>query len=130
MWDALLATVDASFGRRGSSAYARLVGCADWAAGGPRPLGVGSTIPGFRVAAAVPHRELLLEGRHRFSAYALVFRIEPAGAGRSQLRAESRAQFRGASGQMYRLLVLRTGAHVAGVRGLLAAVRRRAEHRS
>ncbi len=36
-------------------------------------------MPGFRVAAARPAEELALAGRHRFSDYALVFRLDPVG---------------------------------------------------
>ncbi|WP_326733224.1 hypothetical protein [Streptomyces phaeochromogenes] len=127
VWRSLGDTLDRSFSRPGASRYARLVGCADRMASGPRPLAEGSTIPGFRVAAAVPGRELVLGGRHRFSSYALIFRLEPAGPGRSRLTAETRATFPGPAGGLYRLLVLGTGGHAVGVRRLLAAVRRRAE---
>ncbi|MFF5009115.1 hypothetical protein ACFY3G_40600 [Streptomyces phaeochromogenes] len=127
VWRSLGDTLDRSFSRPGASRYARLVGCADRSASGPRPLAEGSTFPGFRVAAAVPGRELVLGGRHRFSSYALIFRLEPAGPGRSRLTAETRATFPGPAGGLYRLLVLGTGGHAVGVRRLLAAVRRRAE---
>lgn len=127
VWRSLGDTLDRSFSRPGANRYARLVGCADRTASGPRPLAEGSTIPGFRVAAAVPGRELVLGGRHRFSSYALIFRLEPAGPGRSRLTAETRATFPGPAGGLYRLLVLGTGGHAVGVRRLLAAVRRRAE---
>ncbi|GHH59948.1 hypothetical protein FHS35_006476 [Streptomyces umbrinus] len=126
-WRSLGETLDRSFSRPGANRYARLVGCADRTASGPRPLAEGSTFPGFRVAAAVPGRELVLGGRHRFSSYALIFRLEPAGPGRSRLTAETRATFPGPAGGLYRLLVLGTGGHAVGVRRLLAAVRRRAE---
>ncbi|MGA5509106.1 hypothetical protein [Streptomyces umbrinus] len=127
VWRSLGETLDRSFFRPGANRYARLVGCADRTASGPRPLAEGSTFPGFRVAAAVPGRELVLGGRHRFSSYALIFRLEPAGPGRSRLTAETRATFPGPAGGLYRLLVLGTGGHAVGVRRLLAAVRRRAE---
>ena len=127
VWRSLGDTLDRSFSRPGANRYARLVGCADSTASGPRPLAEGSTFPGFRVATAVPGRELVLVGRHRFSSYALVFRLEPAGPGRSRLTAETRATFPGPAGGLYRLLVLGTGGHAVGVRRLLAAVRRRAE---
>jgi hypothetical protein len=123
VWTALLATLD----RAGMAGYARIVGCADYTASGPRPLAEGSTIPGFRVVTALPAAELALEGRHRFSSYALIFRIEPDGAGRSRLRAESRGVFPGLLGGVYRLLVIGTGGHVVAVRRLLSAVRRRSE---
>jgi hypothetical protein len=127
VWRSLGETLDRSFSRPGANRYARLVGCADRTASGPRPLAEGSTFPGFRVAAAVPGRELVLGGRHRFSSYALIFRLEPADPGRSRLTAETRATFPGPAGGLYRLLVLGTGGHAVGVRRLLAAVRRRAE---
>jgi hypothetical protein len=129
VWRGLDHTLDHSFSRRGSAGFAWLVGCADRTPAGPRPLAEGSTLPGFRVRSAAPGRELVLEGRHRFSAYALVFRIEPAGPGRSLLRAESRAVFPGPAGTLYRWLVIGTGGHAVGVRGLLTSVRRRAESR-
>ena len=127
VWRGLLATLDGVTARPGASSYARLVGCADSAASGPRPLAVGSTIPGFRVLRAVPERELVLQGCHRFSSYALLFGMEEVDATCTRLRAETRAVFPGLTGGAYRLLVLRTGGHVIGVRGLLAGVRRRAE---
>ncbi|MEU7656206.1 hypothetical protein AB0C41_29750 [Micromonospora taraxaci] len=129
-WPHLVRVVETTFGRPGTGAYARLVGAADPVASGPRPLAEGSTIPGFRVATAIPGRELTLRGRHRFSAYALVFRLEQTGPGRSRLRAETRAVFPGLAGGLYRQLLLRSGGHVLGVRRMLAAVRRSAERRS
>lgn len=127
VWRALIETVDTGFSGRAAASYARLVGCADTAAAGPRPLDVESTIPGFRVVAAVPAQELALTGRHRFSTYALTFRLDALDAERTRLRAESRAAFPGPHGAAYRLLVIRTGGHAVGVRRLLAGIRRRAE---
>ncbi|MDN3352013.1 hypothetical protein [Actinomadura sp. DC4] len=120
VWRALVETLDRTFSRAGG--YARTVRCADATSSGPRPLAEGSTIPGFRVASATPGSELVLAGRHRFSVYTLTFRLEAAGAGRSLLRAESRAAFPGLAGGVYRLLVVGTGGHVIGVRRLLASV--------
>jgi hypothetical protein len=82
------------------------------------------------VVAADPGRELVLEGRHRFSSYALIFRLEQVDSGRSQLRAETRAAFPGVPGGVYRLLVFRTGFHVRVVRSLLSGIRRGAERRA
>jgi hypothetical protein len=130
VWPSLLEAVDRAFSRPGAGPYARLVGCADPTSSGPRPLGEGSTIPGFRVSLALPGRELLLEGRHRFSSYALRFVLEPLGPASSRLRAESLADFPGLSGRLYRGLILGTGAHVLAVRRLLAAVRRRSERQT
>jgi hypothetical protein len=127
VWGALVDTVDRAFSRPGMAGYSRVVGCADCTASGPRPLVAGSTIPGFRVAAAVPATELVLEGRHRFSSYALNFRLDHLAAGRTRLRAESRASFPGWAGGVYRLLVVGTGGHVVGVRRLLADIKRRSE---
>ena len=79
---AVLATLDRAFSRRGAAAYARAVGCVPRETSGPRPLAVGSTMPGFAVTAVGTDGEVVLEGRHRFSAYALVFRPDPDGDGR------------------------------------------------
>ncbi|MEO3768847.1 hypothetical protein [Micromonospora sp. B9E7] len=126
-WPHLVRVVETTFSRPGTVAYARLVSAADPVASGPRPLAEGSTVPGFRVATAVPGRELTLRGSHRFSTYALIFRLEPAGPRRSRLRAETRAVFPGLAGGLYRHLLLRSGGHVLGVRRMLAVVRRSAE---
>jgi hypothetical protein len=120
VWTALLAMADGL----GMAWYTRIVGCADHTASGPRPLAEGSTIPGFRVTTAVPASELVLEGRHRFSSYALIFRIDRLDAGRSRLRAESRAVFPGVLGRVYGLLVVGTRGHVVGVRHMLSTVKR------
>lgn len=107
--------------------YARLVRAADRESAGPRPLAEGSAIAGFHVTSAVPGRELVMEGSHRFSSYALVFHVERTGPGRSLLRAETRAAFPGLAGGLYRRLVISSGGHVIAVRRLLSAVRRRSE---
>jgi hypothetical protein len=127
VWRSLGETLDRSFSRPAAAGYVRLVGVDDPTASGPRPLAEGSTVPGFQVVAAVPGRELVLQGRHRFSSYALIFRIEQLDPGRSRLRAESRAAFPGLAGGLYRRLLMGTGGHVVGIRRLLAAVRRGAE---
>jgi hypothetical protein len=123
-WAALLATVDAMT-TTPARAYARLVRCEPPAASGPRPLGVGSTIPGFHVARCVDERELALEGRHIFSRYALTFRLDPHGE-ETELAAESRARFPGPHGAAYRLAVIGSGGHRIAVGRMLAAVRRAA----
>ncbi|MEV0911542.1 hypothetical protein [Streptomyces hokutonensis] len=127
VWRALTETLDRAYSRPGWARYARLVGCADRTAAGPRPLAVGSVFPGFRVVGAVPGGELVLRGSHRFSAYAFVFRLDELAPGRTRLRAETRAVFPGPAGAVYRLLVIGSGGHAAGVRRLLAGIRRRAE---
>ncbi|MDT4987135.1 MAG: hypothetical protein QOI74_1229 [Micromonosporaceae bacterium] len=127
VWPVLIEAVDRSFSRAGMTRYARIVGSADRTASGPRPLAEGSTIPGFRVVAAVPQAELVLEGRHRFSSYGLTFRLEQVTAGRSRLRAESRGVFPGLAGRVYQLLVITTGGHAAAVRRFLSGIRARSE---
>lgn len=127
VWSVLVDKADEAYSRGAAVWYVRVVGCEDRVAAGPRPLEVGSTVPGFRVASAVPGKELVLEGRHRFSTYALIFRLERLGVARTELTAETRATFPGVAGRIYRLLVIGTGGHVVGVRRLLADIKRRAE---
>lgn len=92
------------------------------------PLLAGSTLPGFTVIRAEPGKELVLAGHHRFSYYALIFRLT-ASEHRTTLSAETRAEFPGISGRVYRGLVIGTRGHVLVVRALLRATRRRAERR-
>jgi hypothetical protein len=127
VWPALLRTVERMTAGRGAPAYARAVGCADTEPGGPRPLEVGSTVPGFHVAALAPERLLVLRGSHHFSDYALVFRLEPLGGVRTRLVAETRAEFPDAKGRAYRALVIGTRMHVLAVRRTLGQVARRIE---
>ncbi len=91
-WEALLKVAERSFEGGATPRIAALVGCEDRLASGPRPLAVGSTVPGFHVAVAEPRRELALAGAHRFSRYALSFRLDDLGDGRTRLRAETRAE--------------------------------------
>jgi hypothetical protein len=126
-WRALLRVVEGSVTGATASGFARALGCADTAASGPRPLGAGSTIPGFHVDAAEEPRELALAGRHRFSEYALVFRLEDLDGGGTRLRAETRAEFPGLRGRLYRAMVIGTRGHVVVTRRLLGATKRRAE---
>jgi hypothetical protein len=126
VWSALLDTLEGSFSPARAATYARLVGCAHATASGPRPLAEGATIPGFRVVAAAPAEELVLDGRHRYSSYSLRFRLESDGTSATRLSAQTRASFPGLPGRAYRLAVIGTGVHAAAVRRLLSAVRRRA----
>jgi hypothetical protein len=129
-WEALLRVVEGSSGSASTGRVARLLGCADTQRSGPRPLAKGSTFPGFHVESAQRPRMLSLAGRHRFSNYALIFRLDEGGAGRTVLRAETRAEFPGLEGSVYRALVIGTRGHVLVTRRLLrsakqSAVRRR-----
>lgn len=128
-WDALLRVVEGSFAAGASSRGARLLGCADTEVSGPRPLDVGSAFPGFHVATAQDRQELALVGNHRFSDYALIFRLDEADGNGTTLRAETRAAFPGFKGQAYRAAVIGTRMHVLVTRRLLAATKRRAERR-
>jgi hypothetical protein len=127
VWQALTRALERFLDRPKAAGYARLVGADYLTASGPRPLAERSRFPGFLVTTADPPHELVLEGRHSFAVYALILRLEPADLGRTRLRAETRAAFPGLVGAVYKRLVLGTGAHRAGVRRLLAAVRRRSE---
>ncbi|MFJ5266536.1 hypothetical protein ACIQAC_39405 [Streptomyces sp. NPDC088387] len=127
VWQALTATVEAAYTSGRAVRYARLVGCDPATASGPRPLAEGSTLPGFRVLTAEPPGALVLEGRHRFSAYTLAFRIDELTPNRCHVRAESRALFPGPSGTLYRRLVIGTSTHSYLMRRMLATIRSRAE---
>ncbi len=112
-WEALLVAVERSFGGARVARIARLLGCEDEG--------------GFHVAHSEPERELALVGRHRYSRYALIFRIDPMAADSSRVRAETRAEFPGLKGSVYRALVIGSRGHVLVTRRILAAVKRRAE---
>lgn len=127
VWEALLRVAEDSFDSAGTSGVARLLGCADTGASGPRPLAAGSTIPGFHVERAEQPRELALAGSHRFSDYALIFRLDEIDPRHTRLRAETRAIFPGLKGTVYRTLVIGTRGHVVLTRRLLGAVKQRAE---
>lgn len=125
-WQALARVAARSFGSARATRFVRLLGCADLESSGPRPLAPGSAFPGFHVEAAKPGGELALAGAHRFADYALIFHLDDLGDGRTRLRAETRAEFPGIKGRIYRTLVIGTRAHVLVTRRLLGAVQRRA----
>lgn len=125
VWDAVLRVVERSFSLR---PVARVLGCHDTEASGPRPLALGSALPGFHVVAADAPHKLALAGRHRFSRYALTFRLDDAN-GTVRLRAESLGEFPGVLGRIYRAMVIGTGGHVLGVKRLLTTMKREAERR-
>jgi len=128
-WEALLRVVEATVGAGSAPALARLLGCADTVASGPRPLAAGSTLPGFHVGAATAPTELALAGSHRFSSYALIFRLERLEGERTRVRAETRAEFPHLKGAVYRALVIGTRMHVLATRRILDGVKRSAERR-
>jgi hypothetical protein len=126
-WEALERVVNRSFASGTTARFSRIVGCTDTTSSGPRPLSSGSAMPGFHVERADPARELVLAGTHRFSDYALVFRLDSSGNGRTLLHAETRAAFPGLRGRIYRTLVIGTRIHVLVTRRLLDATKLSAE---
>jgi hypothetical protein len=124
-WEAVRLTAASSFRGQRAELLARLLGAETQSRGDPGKR--GSTIVGFRVARADPPLELALVGEHRFSRYALIFRVEALADDRSRVRAETRAVFPGLHGRAYRALVIGTRGHVLAVNGLLRAARARAE---
>jgi hypothetical protein len=126
VWESLCRVAEGSFSSPLAARFARLVGCEATTASGPRPLAEGSTIIGFTVARAEPGSQLALAGRHRYSDYALVFHLAASNTG-TRLRAETRAQFPGGGGRLYRAAVIGTRGHVLVTMRLLTAVKRRAE---
>ncbi len=126
VWESLCRVAEGSFSAPLATRFAGLLGCEATAASGPRPLAEGSTIPGFTVTRAVPGEELALVGRHRYSEYALVFRLSGE-EGATRLRAETRARFPGAAGRLYRAAVIGTRGHVLVTMRLLGAVKQRVE---
>ena len=129
VWDALLRVVEGSFASGASSRGARLLGCADSVASGPRPLAAGSVLPGFHVETARAPRELAIAGSHRFSSYALIFRLDEEGEGGTILLAETRATFPGLKGRVYRAMVIGTRIHVLVTRRIIGAAKHSAERR-
>jgi hypothetical protein len=114
--------------RAGTEAFAHLLG-AEPRRASEGPLGEGSTLPGFAVAEAVPGRRLRLSGRHRFSTYALILTLVTRSDG-TMLSARTHAEFPGFRGNVYRRLVIGSGAHRVLIVRLLRSVRRRAEGQS
>lgn len=126
VWAALAPTLMSSFGRRRSRAFARMVGCRERRVSRPFLMEGGDTLPGFRIRASRAPEELVLQGEHRFSNYALVFRIGGR-EGITSVSAETRAVFPELRGILYRTMVIGTGLHAFVVRRILKGLRRRAE---
>ena len=126
IWEALIAVVEGSFAGA-APPRTPAPSAATTRRRGPRPLARGSTFPGFHVAIAEPGSELALAGSHRFSRYALIFRLDQTaprahpGPGRDPRRVP------GPEGRLYRTLVIGTRAHVLVTRRLLGAVKARAD---
>lgn len=127
-WDALVGRVQSDLGATPPLALTRLLGLEPAAISGDWTSGVapGATLPGFAVQEARAPERLALNGRHRFSAYALVFALDEHGPGPTRLRAQTWAAFPGLLGRGYRALVIGTRAHRFVVRRLLRRVTQRA----
>lgn len=127
-WLPLTEVMDATLSACWVRPIARALGCEDTTVTGPRPLTSSSTVPGFHVVADEPH-ELALLGRHRFSDYALILRLDDLGNGTARVRAETRAAFPGLIGKIYRTAVIGSRGHVVGVRYILRTTKRHVESR-
>ena len=127
VWTALLESLDRAFSGPAVERYVRLVGGRPSAPAGTRPLGDGAALAGFAVVDAQEPASLVLEGRHRFSDYRLSFRLEVLGPDETRLCAETRAEFPGLGGAVYRALVIGSRGHRLGMRRLLSGIRRDAE---
>ena len=91
------------------------------------PGEIGSTIPGFIVTRSVAPAVLALMGQHRFARYALIFRLADMREAGTRLSAETRAEFPGRAGSVYRTLVIGSRGHVLATRTMLRSIRRLAE---
>jgi hypothetical protein len=126
-WEALLETLGHGFSNtRPGRAAAKRLGCVSTECKG-EPGQIGSTIPGFIVTRAVPPAVLALMGEHRYSRYALIFRLTERDKAPLLLSAETRAVFPGRAGGAYRTLVIGSRGHVLATGSLLRAIRRRAQ---
>ncbi|WP_309234791.1 hypothetical protein [Nocardia sp. XZ_19_385] len=82
-----------------------------------------STVPsGFVLVAAEEPARLALEGRHWFSKYELIFRLDEEGPSRTRVRAESWAEFPGLHGKIYRALVIGSSGHKLVMRRLMRRI--------
>lgn len=105
---------------------ARLLGAQPASSTGD-PLIEGSTLPGFAVVRSEPSVELALQGQHRFSQYALIFRLDVGEGDVTTLRAETRAAFPGPIGRVYQALVIDSNGHRVAIRRLLQKTRKISE---
>jgi hypothetical protein len=105
---------------------ARALACSDTEPPAPG-VGMPASTVGFHVARAESPSLVSFQGRHRFSRYALTFRIQPAGDSGSVIEAETRAVFPGLSGRLYKQAVIGSRGHVLAVGRMLTTVKRLAE---
>jgi hypothetical protein len=126
VWQALITTVPGAFSGGMSAHIAGMLGCSETERSGEPDL-IGSTFPGFLVARVIEPAVLAMEGQHRFSRYGLIFSLEPTKDERTLLRAETRADFPGFKGSVYKALVIGSRGHVVVVSRLLGSIKKRAE---
>lgn len=126
VWDALIRTVAGVSEARSGAPMAKALGCEEIVAEGETGE-IGSKIPGFVVTRSVRPAVLALMGQHRFSRYALIFSILEKPSGLMLLSAQTRAEFPGRKGRVYRGLVIGTHGHVVVTTSILRQVRKRAE---
>ncbi|MDQ3758910.1 MAG: hypothetical protein M3331_03060 [Actinomycetota bacterium] len=126
VWDALMRVVSDMRDGRSGPPVAKALGCEEIEARGEAGE-IGSKIPGFVVTRSVRPAVLALMGQHRFSRYALIFTILEKPSGLMLLSAQTRAEFPGRKGRLYRGLVIGSHGHVVVTTSLLRQVRRRAE---
>jgi hypothetical protein len=105
---------------------ARALACSDTERPAPG-VGMPDSIVGFHVAQSEPPSLVSFQGRHRFSRYALTFRIQSAAGSGSVVEAETRAAFPGLGGRLYKQAVIGSHGHVLVVHRMLATVKRLAE---
>lgn len=107
-----------------ASSFARALGCDPIIATKTFQGTVGESVAGFRIAEAEPKRRLVLEGRHRFAQYRLIFNLD-----HRVLSAETFAAFPGLQGAFYKTAVIYTGGHWLITKFLLHEIVRRANLR-
>lgn len=125
-WEAMLKIVAKVGEERRSRAIAKSLHCTPPVAEGKWGE-IGSTVPGFLVTRAVAPAVLALMGEHRFSRYALIFRIVERHSGLTECSAETRAEFPGGKGRIYRGLVIGSHGHVVVTNSILRTIRKLAE---
>ena len=126
VWPAMISAVRKTLGHPTSIRLARGLGSDEVEVDSNFPA-IGSTLPGFVVARVVGPAVLALEGEHDYARYAILFVLDPLPDDRTLLRAQTRADFKGARGTAFRRLALGTHAHGAILRQILRKARRQAE---
>jgi hypothetical protein len=125
-WQALFPTLEESFDTERARSYSKRVGALETDAHGDLQH-PGGTLPGFVVTRSIAPVMLVLVGEQRISRYAMVFRIDLLPGQRCRLRLETRAQFDGGKGRLYKIVLRGSRTHSIVVNRVLRGVKRRAE---